>query len=123
MMQKFKITTDIRSILLADERLTLLIKDKIFPVCAPKDTVGDFVLYKRDGYFIDRSKMGGALHDCQIYINIISGDYDRSQDIAELIFEILEGRFSDPDMMIALIDSTEDYEDGKYIQVLLFSIK
>lgn len=120
---KFKVTTLIRSILLADKRLTEIIEDKIFPVIAPKDTTGDFVLYNRDEYSIDRTQMGIATQTCKVYINAISEDYDRSQDIAALVFEILEGTFSNPEMRIRLVDSTEDYEEGKYIQVLLFSIE
>jgi hypothetical protein len=119
---KFKITTVIRQILLQDSDLTELIEDKIFPLYAPDGTEGDYVLYARDEYSIKRSQMGIATQKCQIYINVVSEDYDRGQDIAEKIFNMLEGKFSDG-MKIHLEDSTEDIADKKYVQVLLFSIE
>ena len=66
--------------------------------------------------------MGITTQVCKVYINVVSSDYDRGQDIAELIFGILQGDYSDG-MKIQLVDSTEDYADKKYIQVLLFSIE
>ena len=119
---KFKITTTLRQILLADERLSKLIGSKIFPLIAPEDTEGDIVLYTRDEYSVINTKMGITTQVCKVYINVVSSDYDRGQDIAELIFGILQGDYSDG-MKIQLVDSTEDYADKKYIQVLLFSIE
>ncbi len=122
-MNKFKITTELRAILLASPAITALVDDKIFPLVAPEGTDGDFILYYRDGYKQERTKMGVATQKPLIYIIAISYDYDRSQDLATLIYETLEGSFSNPDMRIRMEDSTEDYEDGKYIQVLQFSVE
>lgn len=119
---KFKITTALRHILLSDERFVNLVGDKVFPLFAPEGTEGDIVLYTRDEYSLDYSKMGITTQSCNVYINVVSSDYDRGQDIAELIFDILQGDFSDG-MKIRMLDSTEDYADKKYIQVLLFSIE
>lgn len=119
---KFKITTVLRQILLADERMVKLVGTKVFPLFAPEDTEGDFVLYTRDEYSLEYTQMGIASQSCKVYINVVSVDYDRGQKIAELIFEILQGDYSDG-MKIRLIDSTEDIADKKYIQVLLFSIE
>lgn len=119
---KFKITSVIRAILLDNSCVVSSIGDNIFPLFAPEGTQGDFILYKRDKYSKEYTKMGIYQQKCEVYINIISEDYDRSQELAELIDQTLEGTYSDPKMTIKLLDSTEDYEDGKYIQVLLFSI-
>lgn len=119
---KFTITTVLRQILLEDERLTNLIGDKIFPLFAKENTKGDIVLYARDEYSLEYTKMGIAFQSCKVYINVVSDDYDRGQQIAELIFDILQGDY-DNGMKIRLIDSTEDYVDKKFIQVLLFSIE
>lgn len=119
---KFKITTVLRQILLSDERFVNLVGDKVFPLFAPEGTEGDIVLYTRDEYSLDYSKMGITSQLCNVYINVVSSDYDRGQDIAELIFNILQGDFSDG-LKIRMLDSTEDYADKKYIQVLLFSIE
>jgi hypothetical protein len=58
-------------------------------------------------------------------VNVIavSENYDRSQELASLIYDTLSGDFADPDIYIELEDSTEDFIDNKYIQVLQFSIE
>ena len=65
--------------------------------------------------------MGLFSQQCRVFINVVSDNYDRSQDIAELILGVLEGDQSNG-LRIRLKDSTEDYEDKKFIQVLLFEI-
>lgn len=122
-MNKFKITTEVRIILLGSPGISALVGDKIFPLVAEKDTVGDFIVYQRDGYKQEYTQMGVARQIPLVFVNAVSDDYDRSQELASLIYEALEGTFTDPDMRIHLEDSTEDYEDGKYIQVLQFSIE
>ncbi|MBK5721374.1 DUF3168 domain-containing protein [Dysgonomonas sp. Marseille-P4677] len=124
---KIKVTTLVRQIMLDDDITTSYVGKKIFPVVAPKDTIGDFILYQRDGYSKERTKMGVALQKPLVYINVWSNDYDRSQEIASHLNELLDDDFiddSDPNSIIKirLIDSSEDYEDNKYIQVLLFEI-
>lgn len=119
---KFKIASVIRDLLLQDDSVKELVANKIYPLYAPEKTVGDFVLFKRDEYSIDRIKMGVSGARCRIFVNAISEDYDRSQEIAERVYKALDGDYSDG-MKIKLIDSTEDTIDKKYIQVLLFSIE
>lgn len=121
-ISKFKVTSVIATILLADEKIISLVGDNIFPLNAEKDTKGDFIIYMRDEYSIERSKMGIITQKCNVYINAVSENYNRGQELADLIFNSLEGTFKNPDIEIHLEDSTEDYVDGKYIQVLLFSI-
>lgn len=131
-ISKFKITTPIRSILLENPDIMDLVDpndpndpdDKgVYPVIAPKDTKGDFIIYQREKYGRLHNKMGIYGENCHVYINAISEDYDRSKELAFQIDKSLAGFHSDPKMEIKLIDSTEDYEDGKYIQVLLFEVE
>ncbi|MCD8134470.1 MAG: DUF3168 domain-containing protein [Parabacteroides gordonii] len=119
---KFKIASVIRDLLLQDDSVKELVAYKIYPLYAPEKTVGDFVLFKRDEYSIDRTKMGVSGARYRIFVNAISEDYDRSQEIAERVYKALDEDYSDG-MKIKLIDSTEDTIDKKYIQVLLFSIE
>ena len=67
--------------------------------------------------------MGVARQIPTVFVNAVSDDYDRSLQLASLIYEALEGQFSNPDMTIHLEDSTEDYSEGKYFQVLQFSVE
>ena len=122
-MNKLAITTEVRGILLKTEEITSLIGQKVFPVVAPMNTEGDFIIYQRDGYKQEYTKMGVARQIPTVFVNAVSDDYERSLQLASLIYEALEGSFSNPDMTIHLEDSTEDYSDGKYFQVLQFSVE
>lgn len=122
-MNKFKITTEVKDLLLANKEIIDKIGDKIFPIVAPNDTKGDFIIYQRDGYKQEYTKMGVARQIPIVYVTAISDKYARGQDLASLIYEALEGTFSNPDMTIHLEDSTEDYSEGKYFQVLQFSVE
>jgi hypothetical protein len=121
--KKFKIITEVVKLLRESEELAAMVGPKIFPIVAPEGTVGDFVSYQRDGLDIESSKMGTALQRSYFYINVVSDDYDRSLDIADTIYDTLEGDFVNPDMRIRLTDYTEDYVDKKFLQVLQFSIQ
>ena len=128
----FKVTTPIREILMENPDIMSLVDpndpndpdDKgIYPLIAPKDTKGDFIIYQRDEYGREHNKMGIYNENCHVYVNAISENYDRSKELAFQIDKSLAGFHSDPTMEIQLIDSTEEFEDGKYIQILLFKIK
>lgn len=122
-MNMFKITAEIRSILLESEDITQLIGRKIFPIIADENTDGDFIVYQRDGYKQDSTKYGISLQTSIVFVSAVSADYGRSIELASLIYGTLSGEFSNPDMYIQLEDSTEDFIDNKFIQVLQFSIK
>lgn len=122
---KFKITTHIRQLLLANPKIIEKIGENIFPLVASKDTKGDIITYQRDAYNKSRDKMGVHSQECFVWINAISDTYDRSQELACLIDETLDGSFTfnGQPIEIWLDDSTEEFEDGKFIQVLLYKIK
>ena len=42
--QKWTIGNDIRNMMLADEDIESQVKDKIFPIIAPENTNGDFII-------------------------------------------------------------------------------
>lgn len=122
-MDMFKITTELRAILLNNPEIVSLVDDKVFPIVAPKGTEGDFITYQRDGYRQAYTQMGISEQIPYVNVAAISDDYDRSQEMASLIYDVLSGEFREPDITIQLEDSTEDFIDNKYIQVLQFSIK
>ena len=123
---KFRIGTVIRKILIDNEDVKQLVGDKIFPLVAPQSTEGDLIVYYRDEYSKDYTKMGVYNDNCKVYVTIVSDSYDRSQEIAEAVNNALEGTFflnTDNQIQVRLSDSTEDYADNKYIQDLLFEIQ
>lgn len=119
---KFKISSVIRDLLLADEWIREAVSGKVYPLYADENTKGDFILYMRDEYSIDYTKIGESGHKCRVFVNIVSDNYDRGLDITERVYKTLQGDYKDG-MKIRMIDSTEDATDKKYIQVLLFAIE
>lgn len=121
-ISKFKVTTEMRALLLKDATVKGLVGDQIFPIVAPDGTRGDFIIYQRDEYSQEFTKMGKVSEDCEVLVFAVSENYKRSQDIAAAVKKSLEGRYSNPTMEIWMSDSTEVFEDKKYKQVLLFKI-
>lgn len=121
----FKVTTEIRALLLASEDITATIDEKVYPIIAPENTDGDFIVYQRDGYKQEYTKMGVANQIPLVNVTAVSESYDRSQELASLIYDTISGDFrcSDMDIRIQLEDSTEDFIDNKFIQILQFSIR
>lgn len=123
---KFSITTDIRKLLIENVELQSIINSNIFPILAPEGTTGDFIIYYRDKYSKEYVQRGIINEQCTVWIGAVSDNYDRSQRIAQLINEAIEGNHKNTsgyDYECRLLDSTEDFEDKKYIQILVFEIK
>lgn len=117
---KFKIGTTIRQLLLNDEKIHNAVGDNIFPLIAPEETTGSFIIYQRDEYSKAYTKQGIYEEACIIYITVVADTYDTSQKIAIDVNDLLEN-YTD-NFRIRLTDSTEDYADSKFIQVLKFEI-
>jgi len=123
---KFSITTDIRTLLIENVELQSIINNNIFPLIAPEGTTEDFIVYYRDKYSKEYTNFGIYNEQCVVWIVAVSEDYDRSQNIAELINGAIEGKHNNTsgyEYECRLIDSTEDFEDKKYIQILVFEVK
>ncbi|WP_321425015.1 DUF3168 domain-containing protein [uncultured Bacteroides sp.] len=125
-MSKFSITTDIRKILINNEELKSLIGNKIYPLFAPDNTQGDFIIYYRDEYSKEYATRGIITNEsCKIWIAIVSDNYDKSIQIAEKVNDLVDGIHTDSNnnqYQCRLKDSTEDSADKKYIQILVFEI-
>lgn len=125
---KFSVCTLIRERLLADEKLKELVDSRVYPVIAPEGTEGNYIVYVRDEYSIDRTKVGITFHNCIVFISCVSSSYDESQLIADAVFQALDGKYKINTEQhninaIEMVDSTEDYDGDVYIQTLSFSIK
>lgn len=125
---KFSVCTLIRERLLNDEKIKELVDSRIYPIIAPENTQGNYIVYVRDEYSIDRTKTGIVFHNCIVFISCVSSSYDESQEIADAVFQCLDGKYkinteAHNINAIELVDSTEDYDGDVYIQTLSFSIK
>lgn len=70
--------------------------------------------------------MGVYDDECQLYVTAISDNYDNAINIAKLIDNALVGKQVDSkgnEFFIDLVDSTESFEDDKFIETLLLRIK
>ncbi len=123
--QKWKIGNDVRQILMNDTDVKALVGNKIFPLVAPENTVGDFIIYQREKYSKAWAKQGVYEDSCQLAVTIVTDNYDRAIDLAQKVDLALTGEhtFDDVTVQMDLADSTESFEDLKYIEVLLFNVK
>lgn len=119
----YEASKEIRGVLLDDTSIVEAVGDNVFPLVADEGTEGDYITLQRDGFIQDTTKMGVARRDPYVYVCVVSADSQRSQDIAGLVVKALEGRYTDPEMEIRLEDDTEEYEAGKYIQVMKFLVR
>lgn len=125
-MQKWHIGNDVRTILLNNSEIVERVGNDIFPLVAPEGTEGAFIIYQRDKYTKTWGKMGVTEDTCHLLLIAIADNYDLALDLAELIDNALTGRHTNDfgeNFTMNLIDSTEAFEDDKYVETLLFEIK
>lgn len=121
--EMLKIATQIRGIMLEDNSIVEMVGSKIFPARALKDTEGDFILYELDAVRCEFTKMGICETTGDIYINTISDNFDRSQELACRVYQCLAGFHTDPKMEVRFIEGTIEIVDEKFFHILLFNIK
>lgn len=125
---KFAVCTLLRELLLKDEEVNKYVKNQVYPIIAPENTSGNYIVYIRDEYSIERTKQGIYNQNCIVYISCVSTNYDTSQEIADAVFQCLDNKYNisnDKQYIesIEMIDSTEDYDGDVFIQTLQFKIK
>ena len=124
--RKWYIGNDIRDILLADSAVNQQVGNHIYPIVAAENTIGDFIVYSRQEYSKSSVKQGVYEDDCKVAIVAVSDNYDNAIALADKIDLALTGthRINEGvDINITLLDSSETFEDNKYIETLLFTIK
>ena len=101
------------------------ITTNVFPVVAPENTKGDVIVYRRTNLERSQSHIGYYLDTVYYDIVIISDSYDRSAEIGEKVDDALSGNFADEDgkrFVSNISGGYEDYQDGKYYNVITFKI-
>ena len=124
--QKWRVGNDIRTILLKDEEIAKQVGTNIYPIIASENTVGDFIVYVRNKYSKTAVKMGVYQDECEVAVIGISDNYDSAIALASKIDNALVGLHTLENgvrLQITLVDSTETYDDDKYIETLVFNIK
>ena len=101
------------------------ITTNVFPVVAPENTKGDVIVYRRTNLERSQSHIGYYQDTVYYDIVIISDNYDRSAEIGEKVDDALSGNFADEDgkrFVSNISGGYEDYQDGKYYNVITFKI-
>ena len=117
----------IRDILIADPDVYEQVGNHIYPIVAAENTKGDFIIYLRQKYGRSYVKQGIYEDECEVAVVAISENYDNAVKLASNIDAALSGRHANDEdgctVDIMLLDSTETFDDNKYIETLVFSIK
>lgn len=121
--KKFKAIRDVKLLLSHSSTIQSFVENKIYALVAPQDTEGDFITLRRDGYRRQDTKMGVALQSSIFYVFAISDSYNRSLDIADAIYDALEGDHHHLDLRIRMEDYAEEYIDQKFVQILKFNLE
>ena len=122
MISEEKLTIGIytRTRLLADAEISSLLGTKVFPSIAPEGTPSPFVIYERDSYGTDSTKMGVFREEAEIVFEVVADDYDTGLDIALAMRRILQGKHGG--FTFELLFSREYYMEKKFRQLLQFKI-
>lgn len=122
------------SSLLIGKVITQELQDRIsiFPIVAPLGTQGNFAVYQRLNLEAESTKDGyNFVEKTNVAITIVSDRYDEGLNISTDIKMYLEGLRGDyktklnEDIIIddiTLIDASEEYNNDKYLQTLVFEI-
>ena len=125
--RKWFIGDAIRDILIADPDVYEQVGNHIYPIVAAENTKGDFIIYLRQKYGRSYVKQGIYEDECEVAVVAISENYDNAVKLASNIDAALSGRHTNDEdgctVDIMLSDSTETFDDNKYIETLVFSIK
>ena len=119
-------TTRIYELLSKDEELKNLVKDNIFPIAAPLETNGDFIVLARLEYKENRNNMLAHEEIATILLNVISTEYIKGLEILERVRTILRDANFCPD--IVFVDGEEtitgwgDSGITKYVLTLTFEV-
>lgn len=131
-------TKILRGVLLGDATVSAMVRQdvcgeviyKIFPLQAPADTEGDFILYCRSGYEVnDMNMMMSVRERSTVTLNVVTSQYDAGLTVVEAIRAALIEHKTSPRLNIRIVDAKEDitgWPDGaatKYVQILVVEIR
>lgn len=104
----------------------------VFPIVAPNGTQGNFAVYKRLNLEVDNTKdIYNYIEKTDIAITIVTDKYDDGLQLAtniKMYLEHLKGIYKtskEEDINIndvTLIDASEDWNNDKYLQTMIFQI-
>lgn len=121
-----KVGAAVRTLLEANDELTSLVGNKIFPVATQEDMLRPFLIYQRTGLNPAYTKDDRSFDSVYVGISIISDTYTGSIAVASAVIKALERKrgiyagLNIDDIMLA--DSNESADEINFIQDLEFEI-
>lgn len=122
---KWWLGADISAILSSSAELVEIVGEDIYPLVAPENTDGSFIVYRRSKYTREYGKAGLVDDKARAEIMIVSDNYETSCEIASIVDDILTGEHHSEEgytLSFQLYDSEEGFEDLKYTQLLIFDV-
>lgn len=123
---KWDIGTVLRTMLLQDADIVSKVGSDVYPLVAPENTIGDFIIYSREKYSKETVKQGVYEDVCTMAFTVISDNYDRAISLAKAVDLVLTGKHEDEEgrrFEVMLTNSSERFVDEKYLETLIFEIK
>ena len=121
--KKFKAIKHVFSLLSNSPTIQSFVGSKIYPLVAPLETKGDFIAIRREGYRREDTKMGVSVQRSIFSVVAVSRDWEVGLNIADAIYDVLEGDHAEYGLRIRMDNYAEDYVDQKFIQVLQFYLE
>lgn len=111
-------------ILTSDTMLYAMVGDRIYPLMAKNSTVFPFIAYRRSGLETGSTKDLLYQYRVAVDIAIAGSDYKQGVEIAQRVIDMLDGKeFAQYDIdSVQLNDSSEDYVDDAFVQMLVFTL-
>lgn len=117
----------IYQILSTSTGITKYVSTNIYPVIAPQNVSGAYIVYSVTGG-INYTKDGVASGEASVKIDVLNTDYFEGLVIANAIFQLMSGKsnYSDTEVTfknIKLLDFDEDiFNENVYVQKQIYSI-
>lgn len=122
---KIRTSQFVREKLLADPKIRSLVGDAIYPCVAPK-TDGEYIVMTRVEYGDLSSKTGIYERNCNVLLEVFSDNYDKGVDIACAIDDLFSKSFELGEVgsysTLKMVQSTESFNEGKYVQIMEYYI-
>ena len=125
-MKSLEIGRIVKNILSQDTQLSRQIGTKIFPLVADKGTSFPFIVYRREGVIHPSSNKDSLVFDVTVRMSLIiaSSDYKQGLDLLSRTLDTLQRELPKETSCtdIEILDTSEEYRDDTFLQLLSIGI-
>lgn len=106
--------------------LTEMVGDRLYPVAVKENIECPFIVYERESVVPNSTKDGTEGDTVTENVFVFAETYGQSVKIAEIVRDALDGSQGSYSIFTIdecdFVDAAETYEDGVYVQQLVFNI-